>query len=271
MQVRILSENEKKNIRPLYEEVFDDSQYFLDYYFDTYILKGINFVCEENRNIIGMATIHPKTIIASDKAYKAGYVYAVATHPCHRGKGIMKKILKEIEDYAFAREYEYLYLIPVNSAIYEGQGYKLLRDSTEREVLVKPENDIVIKKACREDVGKCVEFAEKLYKDRVSLLCDEEYFYENLERLSIKNSGIYCILHKMCDKILGLAFVDAAGEAVIENIICETMDLDTCMNAVGGLFKIDKLTYRQQAVMFKAVKESINNLINYSICINDEI
>ena len=274
MIIRILADNEKNRIRALYEEVFDDTKEFVDYYFSSYVQNTFNFVCEENGDLVGMATIHTKRIMVSKNECKAGYVYAVATKSSHRGRGIMKSILSEIDEYAFENDYDYLYLIPVNPAIYEGLGYELVR--CKKEIVVdlsydKCCNDIAVKKLSQEDAGEFAEFAENFYENKVSILCNESYILENLQRLSIKNSGIYCILHKVYDKILGLAFVEDDDELLVDSLICADSDVELCMKAVADGLGADRITYKLHDIMFKSVHKSVDKLRNYSININDEV
>ncbi len=276
MIVRILEDNEKYKIRTLYEEIFDDTKEFVDYYFSSYIKNTVNFVCEENNKIIGMATVHPKKLMVSEKLCTAGYIYGVATAPKHRGKGVMKKVLDAINKYAFENCYDYLYLIPVNPAIYVGQGFKLVKE--KKDIIytadMKCDNnssDIDIMKVSENNIGKCTEYARNFYKNKVSILCDKEYILENLQRLSIKNSGIYCIFHKVCDRILGLAFVEDDEEVVVTNLICDESDIKLCMESLLNRFDKDKITYKIHDVMFKEVHKEMNIICEYSININDEV
>ncbi len=272
--VRILSDNEKNRIRPLYEEVFDDSQEFLDYYFGSYIKNTINFVSEINGEIVGMATIHPKELMVSDVKAKAGYVYAVATKPEYRGKGIMRSVLDEIYKYAWKHKYDYLYLIPVNPHIYEGLGYKLLRKKNEVTDISLENIDInkyYVIKVNEIYIEKCLEFMSKFYENKVSIFYDNNVFMENLQRLSINNSGIYCILDKICDRILGLMFLEDDGDVNIIHMVCGDEDKKMCINLVKNKLGVDKIAYKLHDIMFKEVHGSLDKLDNYSICINDEI
>ena len=62
IEIRILEDNEKQNIRPLYEEVFQDSEYFTSYYFNEYIKGAINFVYQIDDEIVSIAAIHEKQL-----------------------------------------------------------------------------------------------------------------------------------------------------------------------------------------------------------------
>lgn len=276
MVVRILEGNEKNRIRPLYEEVFDDSQYFLDYYFGKYIANTINFVCERRGEIVGMATIHPKKLMISGRMVQAGYVYAVATKPEYRGQGIMRRILDEIYTYALKTNYEYLYLIPANPSIYTSLGYKLLREKKEL-VIEKGQLEEVklegkeIYKVREKNIPDCLKFLSGFYENKVSIFYEKDNFAEIMKRLSINNSGIYCIFDSICDKILGLAFIEDDEKIVINDLVCrrdaETLSIKLLLDKLDT----EKMFYKLNDVMFKEVHGKLEQFKNYSICINDEV
>lgn len=275
MNFRVLNENEKNKIRELYEEVFDDSQYFVDYYFNSYVQNTINFVCENDGQIVGMATVHPKKLMVSKKEINVGYVYGVATKLKFRGQGIMRQLLKKIEEYAVENQFEYLYLIPANPKIYEGLGYELVRNASEREFLkisigAEIEN-IMVEKIDAGSLEKCVEFIDTNYENRVSIKYDETYLIEILARLSINNSGIYCIFDSICDKILGLAFIEHDEKYYLNHLICSKDNVKICVSQVMRKINIDKLYYRLHDIMFKEINGEIEDIKSYSICINDEV
>lgn len=275
MIFRVLNEDEKNRIRELYEEIFDDSQYFVDYYFSSYVRNTVNFVCEKDGQIVGMATIHPKKLKVSKKEVVAGYVYGVATKPEYRGQGIMKKLLEMIDEYAVKNEYEYLYLIPANPKIYEGLGYELVRNSSELEFdkdSIQTEiSTIKVEKVNEDKFNECIEFIDKNYENRVSVKYDVVYLREILARLSINNSGIYCIFDSICDKILGLAFIENDDKYYLNHLVCRKEDVDMCVSQVMRKINIDKLYYKLHDIMFKEVKGKLDAIKSYSICINEEV
>ncbi len=277
MIIRILEDNEKNRIRPLYEEVFDDSQYFLDYYFGSYIKKAINFVCESEGEIVGMATIHPKSLMIAGDTVRVGYVYAVATRMAYRGQGIMRKILDEIYVYAFKHNYAYLYLIPVDPKIYFRCGYELVRAKREfvehydaEQICVN--NGLSVIKVTEDYVQKCIEFIHEFGRDGILVMYEEENLLQILERLSINNSGIYCILDSICDRIQGLAFIeDDDDRLMINELYCANDDISLCMRLVMDKLNKKDIIYKINDIMFKEVHKSMEQLKDYSIYINDEV
>jgi len=275
MNFRVLKENEKNKIRELYEEVFDDSQYFVDYYFNSYFKKTINFVCQNDGQIVGMATIHPKKLMVSKKEINVGYVYGVATKLKFRGQGIMKRLLELIDEYASDNNFSYLYLIPANPKIYEGLGYELVRNASER-VFIKTNigaeiENVMVEKIDEDSLGKCVDFIDKNYENRVSIKYDETYLREILARLSINNSGIYCIFDSSCDRIQGLAFIEDDDRLMVDELYCEACDIGLCMRLVMDSLNRKEIIYKINDIMFKNVHKDMEQLKNYSIYINDEV
>ncbi len=276
MEFRILKNNEKKRIRTLYEEVFNDSKYFLDYYFGNYIENTINFVCECKGEIVGMATIHPKKLMICDRMVQVGYVYAVATKKEYRGRGIMRRIMDEIFVYALEANYEYLYLIPANPSIYIGLGYKLLREKKEFVIIKEQIEDVKLEgkeifKVREENIPDCLKFMSNFYENRVSIFYEKANFEEMMKRLSINNSGIYCIFDSICDKILGLAFIEDDEKIIINDLICCKDAENLSMKLLLDKFNTEKMFYKLNDIMFKEVHGKLEQFKNYSICINDEV
>lgn len=273
IEIRILEDNEKQNIRPLYEEVFQDSEYFTSYYFNEYIKGAINFVYQIDDEIVSMAAIHEKQLIISEKSAKAGYVFAVATKKEYRGRGFMGALLKEIEAYALKNNYDYLYLIPVAEGIYERYGYRLIRKGWEKIYTIgdKTDNKVTLIRTEKNNIPQIVEYMKKWQKDRVLILQNEDYFCKKMDRLSINNSGIYCIFNDVCDKILGLASVEDDEETVISDLYVSGDYEEIFMNMLMNRLKINRLTYRVHSIMFKEINAAVEELFDYSMCINDEI
>lgn len=274
--IRIVNDNEKNLIRPLYEEVFNDSKEFVDYYFAKYVKNAINFVCERNGQVIAMATIHPKTLSISGENVKVGYVYAVATKKEYRGQGLMRNVLEAIDKYAIDNKYAYLYLIPVDPEIYKSLGYVLLKEG--KECLVKRtqihldnsmEYDLI--KLDLKDIKKALDFLMNFYENKVSIYYDENSFSELIERFSGKKSGIYCVFHRECDKILGLALIEDDEDINVAGILCENKDRYEIFGALMNGLEVDKLVCNENPVMFKSVYEDIDKIKNYTIYINDEV
>ncbi len=133
--IRYLGKTERDRIRPLYEEVFDDSAAFLNYYIGTYILQDTRcLVCEEYGEIVSMISVHEKTWCLREhhKQCSVWYLYAVATKERFRHQGNIRHLMDSVIADAKHAGAAYIYLIPENPAVYENMGFHLVAD---REVM----------------------------------------------------------------------------------------------------------------------------------------
>lgn len=100
----------KKEISSLWNLAFGDSLESVNKYLET-LLKF--FVVYEEDNIVkGMLSVLPVT--CGDK--KGGYIYAVATYPDFRGKGICNRLIEHIKD---DKKYDFLVLVPQSESLFE--------------------------------------------------------------------------------------------------------------------------------------------------------
>ena len=109
------------------------------------------------------------------------------------------------------------------------------------------------------------------YENKVSIYYDENSFSELIERFSGKKSGIYCVFHRECDKILGLALIEDDEDINVAGILCENKDRYEIFGALMNGLEVDKLVCNENPVMFKSVYEDIDKIKNYTIYINDEV
>lgn len=141
--IRYLGENERSYIRPLYAEVFDDPLPFLDYYFHIYLKEGTRCLVEEaDGQIVSMISIHEKTWMVR-KDIEAGeyqecpawYLYAIATKEGYRHQGRMRRLMERVIADGRTSGIAYIYLIPVNPAVYDRLGFRLVvkGESTGRQ------------------------------------------------------------------------------------------------------------------------------------------
>ncbi len=96
MKIRRSSEADLPALQGLWQEVFGDPPTFTSRFYGTF---GANsaILAEEDGRVIAM--IHPLSVaLAQNGRYSFGvYIYALATHPDHRGKGIASRLLEVAE------------------------------------------------------------------------------------------------------------------------------------------------------------------------------
>lgn len=110
-----------KGLKALWKTVFGDSDFFIDTFFEVaFSPDRCNFFAEDGQIVSALYWL--------DCAYEGGklaYIYAVATHPAHRGKGLASRLLQDTHGLLKARGYAGAVLKPANGLFpfYERLGY----------------------------------------------------------------------------------------------------------------------------------------------------
>lgn len=110
-------------LRQLWKTVFGDSDAFLDDFFST-AFSPLRCRCAmENGETVGM--LYWFDLLHRDR--KMAYLYAVATHPDHRGKGICRKLMADTHALLAGQGYAGALLVPQEAGLrqmYAGFGYQ---------------------------------------------------------------------------------------------------------------------------------------------------
>lgn len=110
-------------LRNLWKEVFADSDEFLDAFFST-AFSPLRCRCAvEQGETVGM--LYWFDLLCGSR--KMAYLYAVATHPGHRGKGICRKLMADTHAMLSSQDYAGAVLVPQEPGLrqmYAGFGYQ---------------------------------------------------------------------------------------------------------------------------------------------------
>lgn len=114
-----LSGKERSLTRSLYEKVFsEDTEKFVDYYFQYKIRDNQILVLEEDEQIVSMLHLNPYTMIVNGYELQSNYIVAVATLEAYRHRGYMRCLLeKALQDMA-AQSMPFTFLMPASESIY---------------------------------------------------------------------------------------------------------------------------------------------------------
>ena len=108
-------------LKQLWKIVFGDTDFFIDTFFDVAFSQDRCRYFTENGEIVS-------ALYWFDCHYEGGklaYIYAVATHPDHRGKGLASRLLEETHNHLKAQGYAGCVLKPAKGLFpfYERLGY----------------------------------------------------------------------------------------------------------------------------------------------------
>ncbi len=124
---KAVTTNDYPHLKKLWCDVFGDSPESVERFFSKTAEpeKIIAAFCDGVP--VSVLYLIESTVIVSGAKFPAYYVYAVCTHPVHRGKGLMKKCIDMAYRKAVADNFSYLYLVPADKKLfdmYESLGFK---------------------------------------------------------------------------------------------------------------------------------------------------
>ena len=91
-------------LKALWHDIFDDDEKDIDEFFKTLFVHKNTLIWKDNNRVVSMLYMLP---------YEHSiYLYALATLPDYRGRGIMTSLINEACQIATAKGYKALFLIP---------------------------------------------------------------------------------------------------------------------------------------------------------------
>ncbi len=196
--IRFLEHSEKQNIRPLYEQCFEEPKQYTDYYFENRIQEAQVAVCEEDGEMVSALHLIPKMVIIGEIKSRIFYIYGVCTDILHRNQGFMNKLFCQALHNLYEIKQPFTYLIPSdeqNACIYQKFGFSYVMDSQKtkpKELCRKPTHSLISRKAENADLVRLAIFAqtctEKMYD--ITLCHDVEYFKKMKELVDVEGGQI---------------------------------------------------------------------------------
>ena len=116
-----------EQLKNLWQECFGDKMDYINLYFDNMYKNDYCYIAKEDDVVASMMMFLPATMVSFNKSINGRYVYAVATKPEFRGKGIMRQLEKYATDDVKNMGIEFLTLVPASESLfnlYREIGYK---------------------------------------------------------------------------------------------------------------------------------------------------
>lgn len=137
--IRYLSDEEKERSRILYREAFpEDNDAFVEYYYHYVTKDNRILVREEDGRICSMLHLNPYRISVNGQTTDAYYYVAVATAKDCRHRGMMRSLLEKSLRDIRRQGHPFAYLMPVNRAIYEPFGFRIVYEQKKTELPADP-------------------------------------------------------------------------------------------------------------------------------------
>ena len=120
--IRFADEGMRGQLRELWSACFGDSNAYVDLYFEQHDAARHTMVFLDGDHIASMLSLLPMTVVTQAGILPARYVYAVATLPSYRGRGISTKLLAAAHKAMREAGVKLSVLVPSNAALYNFYG-----------------------------------------------------------------------------------------------------------------------------------------------------
>ena len=135
-----------KEIKDLYIEVFKDGKSYTDEVFrSVYLENRVRFILDEGL-VATFAFLLPKKLSFYGEMKDIVFLSAVATSPKKRRQGFMRRLIKNILDELYLKEYPFVTLSPANEDYYKSFGFRTVLRGKTQENKLNSENLLSIKK-----------------------------------------------------------------------------------------------------------------------------
>lgn len=218
--IRFADKSDIPSLRNIWHISFGDSEEYINMFMENRFEKAKTVVCEENGEAAAMFFLFPCEMIASGKGYPSLYLYAAATLPNYRGRGIMGNMLSFAEEYAGKSGFDFIILSPAEESLYGYyRRFGFIECFRGAEIYIEAkESEKNPLKASDNNTAEGFTLRNRIIKACGGVLWDNDFFnyavYEN------EFSGGKSFL---TDKCCGIYFKDK-NRIVFKELIAETAE-----------------------------------------------
>lgn len=240
--IRFAAEKDIPGLKEIWHISFGDSKEYIDMFMEHQFKGARTVVYEEDSKILSMFFLFRCDFSINEKTHPSFYLYAAATLPQYRGKGIMGKMLEFSKSYAAEKNFDFIILSPAEKSLYDYYsrfGFKACFKSKKISLALEREDEYAAN-FFENDFEKMLAMRNAAVKKADGVLWDEEFFryavYEN-DYTSGKTVGTkecYGIYFKEDDHII---FKELIGENANKALdfalsICKEENINSAQIAV---------------------------------------
>lgn len=247
MEYLVTTQNVKT--RELYEEVFrEDSQSFVEYYYDCKAKENQIMVQTAKNQIVSMLHRNPYTLYVDGNYETIDYIVAVATKEEYRNQGRMGKLLRTVLRDMYEEGKSFTYLMPAAEKIYTPYQFTFVYDQYQKQItgelfhgeqkdnLVKelgseqrwldkviPDeiyNLSLVEVSNDQQLDELIEYSNAYLKKeyRVYAYRDKRYYCTLIEELKVDQGNIVLLYQK--NSIIGYCFVAFGSQWEVKELNC---------------------------------------------------
>ena len=103
----------------LWKKVFGDSEEYIRLFFDKAYYDSECFAVIEEDKVVSAFYLLKCSIKFNGEVYHGRYLYAAATLPDYRGKGLMSELINEALKYGESHNFDFIALVPADDGLYD--------------------------------------------------------------------------------------------------------------------------------------------------------
>ncbi len=151
-----LTMDEVHELKQLYQEAFDDSEGYLNYFFNQkYRAENVVFV-KASKMIVSALHLVKKTLLVDEIAYPLPFVVAAATLKSHRNQGYMNRVIKQTMTELYNRKYPLCALSPFEESFYQPFGFESVIRTNQVQVNIDDTSSFQKQVATLEDIDRLI-------------------------------------------------------------------------------------------------------------------
>ena len=248
----LLTKEERQKTRTLYQTVFsEDSQKFVDFYYEYKIRDNQIYALWEDEQYVSMVHLNPYTMIVNGYEVSSNYIVAVATLKDYRHRGYMRLLLETALQQMAADKMPFTFLMPAAEAIYYPYDFRFVYEQKQIELdeaffsaRKEYKNDeyrnisqerIVDRDARFMDAGKMAAFVEENFSDcwNVIALRNAQYYQTQILEQQSEFGGMRLVFEE--EKLVCIyAYAKEEGLEIREPLYLEGKE-DLFWASVDGL------------------------------------
>lgn len=228
MNVRFAKEEDLNQIKYIWKYCFNDSDSFMNYYFEDKYKKENTLVVEEDNKLVSSLQLNQYNIVLNNKVYAVSYVVGVSTLPEGRGMGYMKILMKRALEDMYERGQLVSILMPIDYRLYRYYGYEHCYDQLEYKIDIELLKDFKtngkFKRACTEDISYLISIYNNSIKGKNGFTLRDESYFKNLFK-EIESEDGYIYIHHGESGFDGyIVYLIMNGNLYVREIFYENID-----------------------------------------------
>lgn len=272
IEIRQATEEDRYSIMELWKYSFNDTDDFIDYYFDRRFSPENSVVLLKNEQLEAALQLNPYNLAIGDIISEVRYVVGVSVQPESRGKGYMTRLIRQTLRMQYENGEDFSILMPIDTRIYTRYGYANCFMRHEYHV----DLDRIAPKRTKyqtrrmglsnlENLDRELHQLSEIYFDgmanKYSYVCrNRTYWKHKLSELAVDQGEIFVISDDFSQKGYAM-MLPKSGDGTLNVIEMVALDKEA-FDAIMGLVKAHS-TQATRAVLVTPQSEEFNIYTDY--------